>query len=58
MPYHIVEEHHRCPEEKGWAVVKDDDGRVMGCHATEADARRQLAALNANEPSPPAGDDA
>jgi len=31
------------------AVVKDEDGTVEGCHATEDDANEQLAALNASE---------
>lgn len=31
------------------AVIKDEDGSVEGCHATEEDADDQLAALNASE---------
>lgn len=47
MPYHIgAEGSHGC---KGFPVVKDSDNEVMGCHNTEADAKRQLAALYANE---------
>lgn len=49
MPYQI-RKSDECPESKPWAVIKESDGKVMGCHETEADARRQLAALNANEP--------
>lgn len=48
MPYHIGEEgSHDC---KGFPVVKDSDGTVMGCHKTKEDAKKQLAALYANEP--------
>lgn len=48
MPYHIGEEgSHDC---NGFPVVKDSDGTVMGCHTTEEKAKRQLAALYANEP--------
>lgn len=49
MPYHIGEKGTSgCA---GFPVVKDSDGKVMGCHKTEADAKKQLAALYANEPS-------
>ena len=48
MPYHIGEKgSHGC---KGFPVVKDSDGEVMGCHKTKEDAKKQLAALYANEP--------
>lgn len=48
MPYHIGEKgSHDC---SGFPVVKTSDGKVMGCHKTEADAKKQLAALYANEP--------
>lgn len=48
MPYHIGEKgSHGCA---GFPVVKDSDGEVMGCHKTEDDAKKQLAALYANEP--------
>lgn len=30
--------------------MQDDNGEVMGCHATKADAQMQMAALYANEP--------
>lgn len=43
MPYSIV----RRPNQ--WCVVKDDDGRVMGCHATLREAEAQLTALNIAE---------
>lgn len=58
MPWSIVHNHGDCPDSQPWAVVKDDDdGAVEGCHATEGDAKQQLAALNAQEnAAQPAGD--
>jgi hypothetical protein len=48
MPYHIGPlGSNGC---KGYPVVKNDDGKVMGCHETEAQAKSQIAALYANEP--------
>lgn len=50
MPWHKDSDHPECPG--GIAVVKDDDGSVVGCHKGEdADekADRQLAALYASE---------
>lgn len=47
MPWHLDSEHPDC---SGWAVVKDADGSVAGCHATKDDAMAQMAALYANEP--------
>lgn len=49
MPWHKVHGHSECPGGKPWAVVKDTDGSVAGCHATEGDADDQLAALYAAE---------
>ncbi len=43
MPWHIEDEHPEC---EGYAVVKDSDGELEGCHRTRAQAERQLAALN------------
>lgn len=43
MPYHIESDHAEC---EGFAVVKDEDGEVVGCHRTEKQASSQLAALN------------
>jgi len=48
MPYHIGEQgSYGC---KGYPVVKDSDGTVMGCHNTKDAAKKQLAALYINEP--------
>jgi len=46
MPWHISNKHKNC---SGFAVVKDNNGQVVGCHKTEADAKRQLSALYASE---------
>jgi hypothetical protein len=46
MPYSIDESHPEC---EGFAVVKDTDGSVMGCHRTRTQAERQIAALYASE---------
>jgi hypothetical protein len=50
MPYRIEEEHSECPVSEPWAVVKEDDGKVMGCHPNEEDAQEQIDALYADEP--------
>jgi len=48
MPYHIGDKgSYGC---KGFPVVKDSDGTVMGCHTSKEDAKKQLAALYINEP--------
>jgi len=46
MPYHIESDNESC---NGFAVVKDSDGEVMGCHRNEDQASRQMAALYAAE---------
>lgn len=48
MPWHVTESN-RCPASRPWAVIKDDDGSLEGCHETQSDANDQLAALNASE---------
>jgi HK97 family phage prohead protease len=48
MPWHTGKSD-QCPASKPWAVIKDSDGTVEGCHATKEAARKQLAALYANE---------
>lgn len=47
MPWHVESGNAECA---GWAVVKDDDGSIAGCHDTEAEAAAQVAALYAQEP--------
>jgi HK97 family phage prohead protease len=48
MPWHIEPKHSSCPVSKPWAVVKDSDGKVVGCHPSKESANAQLAALNIN----------
>ena len=49
MPWHIAEDHADCPSGEPFAVVKDDDGKVVGCHVSRDAAEKQLAALYASE---------
>lgn len=49
MPYHKVKKHKSCPTSKPMGVVKDNDGKLMGCHSSDAKANKQLAALYAAE---------
>lgn len=46
MPWRIIENHPEC---NGYAVVKEDDGKLFGCHKTRGDAIRHMAALYAAE---------
>lgn len=48
MPWHIGKSES-CPSSKPYAVIKDSDGSVSGCHETEDKAKAQLAALHASE---------
>jgi phage head maturation protease len=45
LPWHLSNNEPGCT---GWAVVKDSDGKVVGCHPSRRKALAQLAALNAN----------
>lgn len=47
MPWHIETNNPDCAS--GYAVVKDDDGAIEGCHRTRREALAQLAALNIAE---------
>ena len=49
MPYHVGEDAS-CPADEPYAVIKDADGSVEGCHVTESDAQDQVKALYAAEP--------
>ena len=58
MPYSIVHSHPECPKEigetgqdqiGGHAVIKDDDGTLMGCHKSHQSAEDQITALNIAE---------
>ena len=46
MPYSISTEAEDC---NGFAVIKDSDGFIMGCHETEQEAQDQITALNISE---------
>jgi len=46
MPCEIQMDNEDC---KGHAVVKLDDGRIMGCHETHEEAEKQLQAILINE---------
>ena len=52
MPYFITDESAEC---SGWAVVKDD-GEVIGCHQTKADAIDQMVAVSVAEGIEPGGE--
>ena len=56
MPWHIVKDHNECPKSKPYAVVKNSDGKVVGCHVTRNEAEDQLAALYASEDDSVASD--
>jgi len=49
MPWSIVEGDERCDAGE-FAVVKDADNELAGCHATRDEAEAQVAALYASEP--------
>lgn len=49
MPWHVAKSGE-CAPSHPWAVIKDADGTVEGCHATEEMAQRHMAAMYANEP--------
>jgi HK97 family phage prohead protease len=52
MPYFIEDDNPDC---SGWATVKED-GEVMGCHQTKADAIDQMVALSIAEGIDPGGE--
>lgn len=53
MPWHVAEST-ACPSSRPWAVVKDEDGSIEGCHPSQEAAGRQLTALNIAEYATPA----
>jgi HK97 family phage prohead protease len=52
MPYFVTDQADDC---SGWATVKDD-GEVIGCHATKADAIAQMVAVSLAEGLEPGGE--
>lgn len=49
MPWRITRNNSKCPASKPYSVVKSDTGALVACHETEAKAKKQLAALYAND---------
>lgn len=49
VPYDVVQDHPDCAADTPWAVTKQDTDELMGCHATQDEARAQQAALYAAE---------
>jgi hypothetical protein len=47
MPWHIETNNEEC--RSGYAVIKDADGSLAGCHQTRREAVAQIAALNIAE---------
>lgn len=45
MPYSVKKRNEK------FCVIKDPSGESMGCHGTPEEARSQIRALYANEPS-------
>jgi hypothetical protein len=53
VPYSIVQDHPDCGADTPWAVTKDADNSLMGCHENEAAAEEQRAALYAADDDKP-----
>lgn len=49
MPWHVSKGHSGCPDAKPYAVIKETDGSVEGCHPTRTEANDHMRALYANE---------
>jgi HK97 family phage prohead protease len=52
MPYFVTDQSADC---SGWATIKDD-GEVLGCHESKADAIAQMVALSLAEGIDPGGE--
>jgi HK97 family phage prohead protease len=50
VPWHVAESG-KCPASRPWAVIKDSDSSIEGCHTSKTKANRQMAALYAKERS-------
>lgn len=44
MPWHVAKSDS-CPANKPWAVITNESGKTHGCHATRAEAAKQMAVL-------------
>ena len=49
MPWHVEASSSRCPAGEPYAVIKDSDNSLAGCHPSREAANKQLAALYASE---------
>ncbi len=49
MPYVVEKDEAACSVSKPWAVKKKNGGKVMGCHETKEEAKKQQSALYAQE---------
>lgn len=49
MPWAAKNDPEMCSVEMPWAVLKTDDGALMGCHATQSDAEEHVAKLYMSE---------
>lgn len=45
MPWSVHHDEGKCSASKPFAVVKESDGSVVGCHASESDAESHVKAL-------------
>ena len=45
----IVKDHPKCPVSKPWGLISKHGGTLLGCHATEEEAKKQEAAIQANK---------
>jgi HK97 family phage prohead protease len=52
MPYYVSDKKEDC---SGWATVKED-GEIIGCHTTKADAIKQMIAVSLAENIEPGGE--
>jgi hypothetical protein len=49
VPWRLQAHYRGCGAGKPWAVIKQSDGKLVACHASKAEAVRQLRALYASE---------
>lgn len=49
MPWRVEHNPSRCTPSKPWAVVKETDQSVEGCHASKEEANDHMKALYASE---------
>ena len=49
MPWHVSKGHSGCTASKPYAVIKETDNSVEGCHATRSEANDHMRALYSSE---------